>query len=447
MSNIKKTAEISIRLPKQGSLPKPQELIEMAHESRRSKKRIELPWHPEGRPEPAVITVEHEDNSGKATWCIFSSNKSDATIDWTEIDPDPTKIVLALRDWYARIRETESWAKTSPDQMPGQANVPQQYQQYPPGYPMPAPYPQQPGGVPVWNPAYQQQPLGGYQYPNQAVPPAPPHWAQCAPGNSTGQQPLPPELWAINSPQPTSTNPPMIGDLLVAAGVIPTRSLQAALTLQNSGSLDRKRIGEILVNSGALPTKVMEAAVKLQEMARSRAITHQRVTELLRQVYATSGSLDDLLVHVSQAPLVDKPIAKNRADQLIEDEGQVTKEEREKLKHVLTLVKDFTDADAAERASQLLDLFVKASILTDDAVMAELRLTKNNSIDTVKSLLIKELVDPTTFEAAVACQKLIQLERLKVEQAVIALGYCSRSRVTLRDAICDLNWLIPIDGI
>jgi len=217
--------------------------------------------------------------------------------------------------------------------------------------------------------------------------------------------------------------------------------------LQNSGSLDRKRIGEILVNSGALPTKVMEAAVKLQEMARSRAITHQRVTELLRQVYATSGSLDDLLVHVSQAPLVDKPIAKNRADQLIEDEGQVTKEEREKLKHVLTLVKDFTDADAAERASQLLDLFVKASILTDDAVMAELRLTKNNSIDTVKSLLIKELVDPTTFEAAVACQKLIQLERLKVEQAVIALGYCSRSRVTLRDAICDLNWLIPIDGI
>lgn len=423
----------------------------MAHESRRAKKRIELPWHPEGRPEPAVITVEHADNSGKATWCIFSNNKSDATIDWTETDPDPTKIVLALRDWYSRIRETEDWAKDFPEPIAIQQGLPlaqQHYQQYAPGYPMQAPYPQQPGGVPAWNPGYQQQSHAGFHYPTQAVPPAPPHWAQSAPGNNTSQHPLPPELWAVNSPQPSSSTPFLIGDLLVAAGIIPTRSLQAALTLQNSSTLDRKRIGEILVNSGALPTKVMDAAVKLQEMARSRTITHQRVTELLRQVHATKGSLDELVVNIPQAPIMDAPaIVKNRADQMIEDEGHVTKEEREKLSHVLSLVKDFTDKDAAERSSQLLDLFVKASILSDDEMITELRLTKNNSVDTVKSLLIKEIVDPTTFEAAVACQKLVRMERLKVEQAVIALGYCSRSRVTLRDAICDLNWLIPIDGI
>ncbi len=442
MSNIKKIADISIRLPKQGSLPKPQELIEMAHESRRSKKRIELPWHPEGRPEPAVLTVEHADNSGEATWSILSNNKSDATIDWTEVDPDPTKIVLALRDWYARIRETETWAKTSAGSMSIKPSPPgPQQQQSPPAY---LPYPQHPGGVPVWNPQF----YGSYQYPNQAVPPAPPHWAQSAPGNSTGQQPLPPELWAVNMPQQPASNPPLIGDLLVAAGVIPTRSVQAALTLQNMGTVDRKRIGEILVNSGALPTNVMAAAVKLQEMARSRVITHQRVTELLRQIYATSGSLEDLLVHISHTQIVDTPpTAKHRADQLNEDEGQVTKEEQEKLTHVLSLVKELSDDNDGKRATQLLDLLVKASILSDDAVITELLLTKNSSVDTVKSLLAKERLDPATFEAAVACQKLIKLERFKVEQAVIALGYCSRSRVTLRDAICDLNWLIPIDGI
>jgi hypothetical protein len=464
MSNLKKTAEISIRLPKQASLPKPAELIGMAHEARRAKKRIEMPWQPDGRPHPVLIAVEFDESINKSTWSIHNSHLSEAKIEWSEIDPDPTKVILALRDWYARARDTEAWFKASPVEpagfeQPAPAPAPpevqqqqqQQPQQYPPpaapgGYPPQGPYPQTPGGVPSWT-GYPQQNPNAYPY---AVPPAPPHWAQSAPQSqpqtAPADQRLSPELWALHGPQSTSSgsSSPKLGDLLVAAGVIPTRTLQAALTLQNTVNMERRKLGEILVTQGALPPKVMEAAVRLQELARDKAITNQRVTELLRQMNTTGCSLDELLKGTPSAAI------RARGDMLLEEEDKkVTHEERRKVTQVMKVIKDadLGNPKAKRRCSDVLELLQKASILSKEAAETELKANKDNAVDALKALLVKEIVEPTTFEAAMGCQKLMELERFKIEQAVIALGYCSRSRVALKDAISDLNWLIPMDGI
>lgn len=477
MTNLKKTAEIAIRLPKQVSLPKPAELIGMAHEARRAKKRIEMPWQPEGRPHPVLISVDFDHIANKTTWTIYNSHHSEAKVEWTEVDPDPTKIILALRDWYARARDTEGWFKSSPAQPSGfdattlpqseQVSVPtpapqpalpppQQAAPYavppPTAYPPQQPYPQTPGGVPGWT-GYPQAP---YQQPYPyAVPPAPPHWAQSAPQMTpppavpAADQPLPPELWALHAKRDSATTSaaagsPKLGDLLVAAGVIPTRTLQAALTLQNTTNMERRKIGEILVSSGALPAKVLDAAVRLQDLARDKSITNQRVTELLRQLHATGCELDDLL---KSTP----PVAiRARGDMLLEEEEtKITSEERKKVSQVMKVIKEaqLDNAAAKQRCSDILELLQKAMIVSSAAVEDELKANKDNVVDTVKALLVKEAVDPTTLEAAVGCQKLIELERFKIEQAVIALGYCSRSRVSLKDAISDLNWLIPLDGI
>jgi hypothetical protein len=321
----------------------------------------------------------------------------------------------------------------------------------PGGYPQ-QPYPQTPGGVPAWT----GYPPNGYQQPYPyAVPPAPSHWAQSAPHSgpmpNTNNQPLPPELWALNakrdSTSTTVSSPklaPKLGDLLVAAGVIPTRTLQAALTIQNTTDAERRKIGEILVTSGALPSKVLEAAVRLQDLARDKAITNQRVTELLRQLHSTGCNLDDLLKGTP-------PVAiQARGDMLLEqEENKITSEERKKVSQVMKVIKeaDLGSAAAKQRCNDILELLLMASILSHEAIEAELKANKDNAVDTIKALLVREALEPTTFEAAVGCIKLIELERFKIEQAVIALGYCSRSRVALKDAISDLNWLIPLDGL
>jgi hypothetical protein len=134
---------------------------------------------------------------------------------------------------------------------------------------------------------------------------------------------------------------------------------------------------------------------------------------------------------------------------LEEEEKKVTQEERKKVSQVFNVLKEAKlEGEAGrQRSSDMLELLQKASIVSPQTVEAEMKANKDNVVDTVKALLVKELMDPTTFEAALGCVKLIELERFKIEQAVIALGYCSRSRVALKDAISDLNWLIPTDGI
>jgi hypothetical protein len=48
-----------------------------------------------------------------------------------------------------------------------------------------------------------------------------------------------------------------------------------------------------------------------------------------------------------------------------------------------------------------------------------------------------------TYEAAVICIQLIHIGKMKVEQCIIALNYCSRSRVGFDEAMEELNWPNP----
>lgn len=474
----KSTSEIGppIRLSKQTTFPTAREIIEMAHEGKRSNKRIELPWQPEGRPDPVILAFKFDEYTEQSNWLLYSNHKSDAPVVWSGVDPDPTKVILALRDWLTTAKETEGWAKpesAGPSNGPLGPNgvpVPSPNPAYNvPGAPTPAhAYPampfQQPTftlpPLPLQQPYPQQtQPSGAPAYPYSYPQPAPQHWAVGPPGPSG---PLPPELWTVQpAPVPSSLGSagggvPLLGDLLVAAGVIPTPSLQAALTLQNASQMERKKIGEILMTTGAMPTSVLKAAVDLQDLARRGIIPSSRVTDVLRQVHATGSSIEQVLgfdkTPVKQPEPVRATTAgtvhKRPSDELIERESKVSDEERGKFKHVLQLLKqaNLTGDEGTEKAKKLLDLFKKASILKEDDIV-EASKSASNSADTVKALLVKEAIDPLTFEAGLACQRLVSDTRLKPEQAIIALGYCQRMRVSLKDAICDMNWLIPTDDL
>jgi hypothetical protein len=135
------------------------------------------------------------------------------------------------------------------------------------------------------------------------------------------------------------------------------------------------------------------------------------------------------------------------SDELLERESQVSEEDQKKFRRVMSLLKkiDFSGADGSEKAVRLFSLLKQADVV-NDTTFDTIRQSSNTQ-DTVKSLLVKEAVDPLAFEAGLQCQKLIETERLKPEQAIIAIGYCQRSRITLREAISDLNWLIPMEDV
>lgn len=474
------------RLPQQPDLPTQADITSMAAQAKRTKSRIELPLKPEGRPEPAVLVVNFDDNSCKFNWMLYDGQGEEACVVWGASDPEDKKVVQAMRDWWITARLAEDWGAPQPaktakqakptERPPGGQTLPSHEVQPPVSNPAGAqtltdhvqpvpsnyftppvafpslhyqnlaaayqqPYPQQPG----WPPGYYPQPGAG-QIPAQ--------WPPGYPAQPQG--PMSPEMWGAQSGVGSSAAPLMLGDVLVAAGIIPTPALHAALTLQNSSPVERRRIGEILVSSGALPNEILQAAVKLQEMARKGSVPNYRMPEVLKHIYATGATLEQALgekpVVAAQppaTPVAPKPQKRARpSDERLELESHVSDEEKKKLKDVMGLVKtlDFSGDDGAKKAKRLLDLFKQAALVDKDVIETATKSSKSTG-DAIKSLLIKEAIDPVTFQATMACQKLLDTKKMRPEQAIIALGYCQRSRVGLKEAIAEMNWQINTDGI
>lgn len=490
MANTKKDLSPAIRLARLSGLPLPKDVADISNESRRCKKRVELPWQPEGRPEPVVLSADFDANTNKTNWVLYDGMKESACVIWSATGAEPAKVVQALRDWFTVARLAESWTSQGQDTetdipaAPAPAGFPQtqpmsaatasppaetapapqapQPVAYPSGFltpplPFPAlPYqtgyaaPYQAPGYPV--PPAQQVWPAGYTQPYSADPEtAAKQWAQAGFQRQTAPMQAPPaqgESWSGQTMAPSAL---MLGDVLVAAGIIPTRTLQAALTLQNASQINRRPIGEILVSSGALPGNVLKAAVSLQSLARSGSITRSRMTDLLSKVHSTGVSLETLLAErAATMPGSLDPAGAKRvrpSDQRIEIESEVNEEERKKLKDVMALLKhvDFKGEEGEKKAKALIDLLKQAQLATDESIDATSK-SVSNSADVIKALLVKEVLHPITFEAAMECQKLIAAKRLAIGQAIIALGYCERSRINLSDAFSEMGWDITLDG-
>jgi hypothetical protein len=498
--NVNKRDQLqAIRLAKTVELPAQKDILDMSGEARRSKRRVELPIHPDGRPEPAVLAVQWDENSGKTSWMLYDGAGESASVVWGAADPDPARIVRAMRDWTMTARLAEEWGKKpAPEQTkaapvekaketttaptrtgegfpaaPGEA-VPAGAQTAPTlatagasaGYPdffpdanaFPVmPYPPAPYPAPGYDP--NQQP-GTWIDPGMP----PPHWAH---SYGPPQHPLPPEFWTALPPQPPpavepvvgngnenpmptpipikpvlppATGPLMLGDVLVAAGIIPTRTLQAALTLQTSSYMEKRKLGEILVSSGALPNEMLASAVKLQQMARAGKIPGGRMTEILTRIHSKGETLETILADKSLRTTTTskKP---RPSDELLERESRVTEEEQKKLKDVVAVLKllELEGENGNARAEKLLALFEQSGVVAHESIERATTGTKTIA-EAVKSLLIKEVVDALTFQAAFECVRLLEAERMQQHQAIIAIGFCQRSRVTCKEAIEEMAW-------
>ncbi|MFX8879627.1 hypothetical protein ABTM72_20100, partial [Acinetobacter baumannii] len=68
---------------------------------------------------------------------------------------------------------------------------------------------------------------------------------------------------------------------------------------------------------------------------------------------------------------------------------------------------------------------------------------KKHGGDIVQMLTAAGKIDATTYKAAELCVPLIAENKMKVEQCIIALGYCSRSRVDFDSALEEMGWENP----
>ena len=88
-------------------------------------------------------------------------------------------------------------------------------------------------------------------------------------------------------------------------------------------------------------------------------------------------------------------------------------------------------------------LLEQAGLLTQDDIKTAQGVRGKHGGDLVSILEAAQKLDNQTLEAAKICNSFEKEGSLKLEQCVILLNYCSRSRVSFDEAISELNWKNP----
>lgn len=226
---------------------------------------------------------------------------------------------------------------------------------------------------------------------------------------------------------------------------------------------------QLLMDTEALPRTTLEAAVLTQKMIREGKCTLNQAAEALKQAHANNGELDFSLfsppstVHnfVVETPLeavlVEAGLISNAVwRSLLQLQAAIRNQEMSKEDAVIEFKKRHKTQppepakgkEAAQRSKTIdippplcaVDLLKQADIVTEEDIEKARKLDKDQGAKIEKHLVTMGKIDTQTVLASYQCMTMLSQKRLRIEQAVIALNFCQRSRVDFSDAMKELGW-------
>jgi serine/threonine protein kinase len=219
---------------------------------------------------------------------------------------------------------------------------------------------------------------------------------------------------------------------------------------------------QLLVDSGGLPVTTLQAALKVQKMLRAGSLTLNQAADALGRAHLSGGQIT-VSDTDEERPPGEKGI-ETPVEAILLEAGLITNAVWRTLisLHLKVRTGRMSKEDAiAELNKQLphrpapppkpqhavpkdvFEMIRQADILSAQDIEEARAVAQEEGTDLAKRLVIMGKLDNKTLLAARQCLSLIESDRLKVERAVIALGYCHRSRVGFYQAVEDLGWERP----
>lgn len=189
-----------------------------------------------------------------------------------------------------------------------------------------------------------------------------------------------------------------VGELLVMSRLLSEQDLLTALEL---GLVKEKLIGQILVDDGFIPKSALDAALKLQQLVADDKISGLQAADALRVVHSRQISVEQAIRELT--------------GKHTEDQKQVT------LAELLKMCGFVTDKDIQDATERVLQ----------------------NPKITTQLFLSAGVLDEAILNAAMRCHYLLDKKALQIDQAIIALNYCQRSRISFDDTLEEFGWLPP----
>jgi len=415
---------------------------------------IELPWTTKKASQRFILTVQFTKTSMNGNWSLYEENEIESRVIWSQpwspsdielmydllamcTDPDApsaAKIPDDLKpqqeppaqasapEEKSRVAQSEAIATTSlqpQPPMPGQPypqpqgmQLPYPYQQMPQGtYPVPMPYPIP--GTPMPFPPQSPQPYPPQGYPQPPAYP-PPQMPQAYP------PPLPPGYaqgvasvsgWQYSAVLP-QTIAPSINPALESSAAPP-------IDLELLEKQPNILLGTLMTDAGLITEATLEAALKLQELVRAGKIAITRAPEILKLFFSMGSAIEH---YIDPSDFLVPSSPPNRQP------GTTSK---------------FPSGEPDD-LRQALSLLVKAGLLTENDIETATKVRGRFGGDLRTILQSAGKLDSQLLAAAMTCAHLVRIQSMKVEQCVIALNYCSRSRVGFDEAMAELKWENPL---
>ena len=295
---------------------------------------------------------------------------------------------------------------------------PQQYapQQapYPPGYPpypgaQQAPYPQQyPGAPQQWQQGYPGNPQQA-GYPGQAPPAA----SSYAPSQSYASQ------------------------------FDQTGGMSA---LADYGAVQHTTnilLGELIREAGLITEPALEAALKIQDFVREERMSPTQACGILKKHHSLGAAIDNYLTP-EDFDLDGKKSAPKKTSGNKPSSTPAKPATGDSSKSAPAgSTAEMPRAEKIKLQLAAFDLLQKAGLLKNDDLQTAHAVYKKHGGDIVQMLTAAGKMDATTYKAAEVCVPLIHDNKMKVEQCIIALNYCQRSRVDFDSALDELGWENP----
>lgn len=477
-----------LRLDIQSQLP-PYHMIDLAFTESKTRRGclVEIPWRTKKPGQMFTLTCQWDDGQDLPVWSLYEQTGEDSKMHWSK--PFGSADLQLLYDMAAMSAVDADGGSKIPDSLkakenqklevtpPAQPYVPPAAAAPPPPPPpgsdftqgtMPA-YPQQPGYYPPPGYAMPQQmypqqmypPMPGYPPPMPGYPPMPgmmpgmpgdPNaWMQSGmhamqgmpPGMAPGmapQAPMPaPANPAPAAPQQTSLTP-LVND---SSGVF--RRIDLSL-ISKTQTLD---LGTLLLNAHLVKQNTLEAALKIQGMVDDGKLDPEIAPAALERFHSEGSRIDSYLTgdvlekmrdKAKQAPAAPPP--KPAAAPSAGAAGSAGAAQAGE-KNAAPVKKGQKSPEEIQKIRNAFDLLKKAGIITDTDIQTAQTVLRKHGGDIVDILVSAGKFDKNTFEAAHIVRPLIDATLMKLEQAIIVLNYCCRSRVDFDTAIDEMGWQNP----
>lgn len=197
-------------------------------------------------------------------------------------------------------------------------------------------------------------------------------------------------------------------------------------------------LGTLLVEAGLVTTPTLNAALKIQELVRDEKMDQEQAYDALKRLHSMGASIDDYL---SPTDFKSGKVASNKPKPAPGQTGgggsapSASASSGSKGPAV--------DPEKQREMHATFDLLQKAGLLSEADLKSAQAVRSKHGGDMVQILKSAGKLEMKTYDAALICIRLIHVGKMKVEQCIIALNYCSRSRVGFDEAMEELNWPNP----